>query len=259
MRKAYLAVKVLILIVMHSIESAAQQGTTFDHSKFDTLLKTYVQNDKVNYAALKQDKRLDEYLQQLSEADPEALPTREEKIAFWINAYNAYTLKLVVDNYPIKSITDLSVLGYLSLPFDSPWKRKFCKVGGKTYSLDEIEHDILRGKFGEEQIHFAVNCASESCPVLRSEAYTGAKLGTQLREQAEAFLRDSTRNHIKLEGNTLYLSKIFEWYRSDFESKKGSLLKYIAQFLSGEERERLEKGNITIKFLDYNWNLNEAK
>ncbi len=259
MRKAYLAVKVLILIVMHSIESAAQQGTTFDHSKFDTLLKTYVQNDKVNYAALKQDKRLDEYLQQLSEADPEALPTREEKIAFWINAYNAYTLKLVVDNYPIKSITDLSVLGYLSLPFDSPWKRKFCKVGGKTYSLDEIEHDILRGKFGEEQIHFAVNCASESCPVLRSEAYTGAKLGTQLREQAEAFLRDSTRNHIKLEGNTLYLSKIFEWYRSDFESKKGSLLKYIAQFFSGEERERLESGNITIKFLDYNWNLNEAK
>ncbi len=259
MRKAYLAVKVLILIVMHSAESAAQQGTTFDHSKFDTLLKTYVQNDKVNYAALKQDKRLDEYLQQLSEADPEALPTREEKIAFWINAYNAYTLKLVVDNYPIKSITDLSALGYLSLPFDSPWKRKFCKVGGKTYSLDEIEHDILRGKFGEEQIHFAVNCASESCPVLRSEAYTGAKLGAQLREQAEAFLRDSTRNHIKLEGNTLYLSKIFEWYRSDFESKKGSLLKYIAQFFSGEERERLEKGNITIKFLDYNWNLNEAK
>ncbi len=259
MRKAYLAVKVLILIVMHSIESAAQQGTTFDHSKFDTLLKTYVQNDKVNYAALKQDKRLDEYLQQLSEADPEALPTREEKIAFWINAYNAYTLKLVVDNYPIKSITDLSVLGYLSLPFDSPWKRKFCKIGGKMYSLDEIEHDILRAKFGEEQIHFAVNCASESCPVLRSEAYTGAKLGTQLREQAEAFLRDSTRNHIKLEGNTLYLSKIFEWYRSDFESKKGSLLKYIAQFFSGEERERLESGNITIKFLDYNWNLNEAK
>jgi Protein of unknown function, DUF547. len=86
-RKAYLAVKVLILIVMHSAESAAQQGTTFDHSKFDTLLKTYVQNGKVNYAALKQDKRLDEYLQQLSEADPEALPTREEKIAFWINAY----------------------------------------------------------------------------------------------------------------------------------------------------------------------------
>jgi hypothetical protein len=258
-RKAYLAVKVLILIVMHSAESAAQQGTTFDHSKFDTLLKTYVQNGKVNYAALKQDKRLDEYLQQLSEADPEALPTREEKIAFWINAYNAYTLKLVVDNYPIKSITDLSALGYLSLPFDSPWKRKFCKVGGKTYSLDEIEHDILRGKFGEEQIHFAVNCASESCPVLRSEAYTGAKLGAQLREQAEAFLRDSTRNHIKLEGNTLYLSKIFEWYRSDFESKKGSLLKYIAQFFSGEERERLESGNITIKFLDYNWNLNEAK
>jgi len=258
-RKAYLAVKVFILIVMHSAESAAQQGTTFDHSKFDTLLKTYVQNGKVNYAALKQDKRLDEYLQQLSEADPEALPTREEKIAFWINAYNAYTLKLVVDNYPIKSITDLSALGYLSLPFDSPWKRKFCKVGGKTYSLDEIEHDILRGKFGEEQIHFAVNCASESCPVLRSEAYTGAKLGAQLREQAEAFLRDSTRNHIKLEGNTLYLSKIFEWYRSDFESKKGSLLKYIAQFFSGEERERLESGNITIKFLDYNWNLNEAK
>jgi hypothetical protein len=244
---------------MHSAESAAQQGTTFDHSKFDTLLKTYVQNGKVNYAALKQDKRLDEYLQQLSEADPEALPTREEKIAFWINAYNAYTLKLVVDNYPIKSIKELSALGYLSLPFDSPWKRKFCKVGGKSYSLDEIEHDILRGKFGEEQIHFAVNCASESCPVLRSEAYTGAKLGAQLREQAEAFLRDSTRNHIKLEGNTLYLSKIFEWYRSDFESKKGSLLKYIAQFFSGEERERLESGNITIKFLDYNWNLNEAK
>lgn len=249
----------MLAIIMYQSQSAAQQSTRFDHSKFDALLKQYVQNDKVNYAALKEDKRLNEYLQELERANPDALATREEKIAFWINAYNAYTLKLVVDNYPIKSITDLSALGYLSLPFDSPWKRKFCKIGGKVYSLDDIEHTILRGEFGEEQIHFAVNCASESCPVLRPEAYTGEKLSAQLKEQAQAFLSDSTRNQFRLEGNTLYLSKIFEWYRSDFEKKKGSLLKYIAQYFSGEERERLESGNVTIKFLDYNWNLNEAK
>ncbi|MCS7212407.1 MAG: DUF547 domain-containing protein [Chloroherpetonaceae bacterium] len=237
----------------------AQMKQAFDHSKFDAVLKKYVQDGKVNYAGLKQEPLLDAYLKDLEQADPEALPTREEKIAFWINAYNAYTLKLVVDHYPIKSITDLSALGYLTLPIDSPWKRKFCKVGGRVYSLDEIEHDILRAKFGEEKIHFAVNCASVSCPILRSEAYTGERLAQQLREQAENFLRDGVRNAFRLEENTLYLSRIFDWYRSDFEKKKSSLLLYLAPYFSDEERRRLESGNITIKFLDYNWELNEQK
>lgn len=240
----------------------AQMATvakSFDHSKFDTVLKQYVRDGKVNYAALKHEPLLESYLKDLEQADPESLPTREEKIAFWINAYNAYTLKLIVDHYPLRSITDLSFLGHLTLPIDSPWKRKFCKVGGKVYSLDDIEHTILRGQFGEEKIHFAVNCASASCPVLRSEAYTGEKLAEQLREQAERFLRDGVRNQFRLEENTLYLSKVFDWYREDFEKKKSSLLEYLAPYFSGEERRRLESGSITIKFLDYNWELNEQK
>ncbi len=255
MKKVYLLLTLLLSMMSATASFQSARATEFSHAKFDTLLKRHVADGKVNYKALKQDKLLDEYLSDLSRANPNALGSRDEKIAFWINAYNAYTLKLIVDNYPLKSIKDLSFLG--TIVINSPWKKEFCNIGGKLYSLDAIEHDILRGEFGEERIHFAVNCASESCPILRNEAYSPSKLKAQLEEQARTFLGDGVRNQMRWEGKTLYLSQIFNWYRGDFEKKSGSLEAYLAQFFTDEQKRWLAAGEVKIEFLDYDWSLNE--
>lgn len=227
----------------------------FNHEKFDTVLKRYVENGKVDYATLKQDDLFPAYLEELANADLTSLDSREEKVAFWINAYNAYTLQLILDNYPIRSIKDLSFLGTMII--NSPWKKRFCNVGGSIYTLDEIEHDILRGELGETGIHFAVVCASNSCPILRSEAYTANALKAQLQEQTRSFLQDTLRNQFRWEGNTLYLSRIFDWYESDFKEKYGSVTAFLAQHFTDEERAMLERGDVKIEYLDYDWSLND--
>jgi len=232
-----------------------QNSSDFDHSKFDGVLTAHVKQGKVNYAALKYDENFFAYLKALDAADLSVLQTREQQVAFWINAYNAYTLKLIVDNYPIKSIKDLSFLGTLII--NSPWKKRFCAVGGKVYTLDEIEHDILRDKLQETSVHFAVVCASNSCPVLRNEAYSATKVKAQLKNQTEAFLSDSLKNQFKWEGKTLYLSRIFDWYRSDFDQKYGSVTKFLSEYFTGEQKEWLAKGDVKIEYLDYDWSLNE--
>lgn len=233
---------------------------SFDHSLYDAILKRHVKGFRVDYESLKRDKDFPVYLRALSEANPERLASREEQIAFWINAYNAFTLKLVADHYPIKSITDISALGKLTAFFgDSPWKREFFSVGGKKMSLDKIEHEILRGKFREWRAHFALNCASISCPPLRNEAYVGEKLNAQLDEQAKAFLNDTLRNAIDLPSKTLYLSKIFDWYEDDFVKAAGSTQKYLARYADGELKQKLLNEEFNIEYLDYDWGLNDAR
>ncbi len=246
-----------LLLVM--TEMASSQS--FDHSLYDAVLKRHVKNGKVNYKALKTDKEFATYLEQLAKANPDALPTREEKIAFWINAYNAFTLKLIVDNYPVKSITEISALGKLTaFVGDSPWKREFFTINGKKMSLDKIEHEMLRATFKEDRIHFAVNCASGSCPILRTEAYTAEKLSEQLSEQAKQFLKDTLRNRIDLKTKTIYISKIFDWYKDDFTKSAGTLEQYLAQYIDDETIKRMLLNNeFKIEYLDYDWNLNEAK
>ncbi|MGQ9806820.1 MAG: DUF547 domain-containing protein [Chlorobiales bacterium] len=234
---------------------------SFDHSLFDAVLKRHVKDGKVNYQALKHDKDFQTYLEQLSKANPDMLATREEKIAFWINAYNAFTLKLIVDNYPVKSITEISALGKLTAFIgDSPWKKDFFTINGKKMMLDKIEHEILRESFKEYRVHFAVNCASISCPILRPEAYTSESLNQQLNEQAKQFLKDTLRNRIDLKTKTIYLSKIFSWYQDDFSKSAGSLEKYLADYIDDEEIKRmLLNKEFKVEYLDYDWNLNEAK
>ncbi len=249
----------LFLLLLFMTNSATSQS--FDHSLYDEVLKRHVKNGKVNYATLKSDKDFQTYLDQLSKANPDALQTREEKIAFWINAYNAFTLKLIIDNYPVKSITELSALGKLTAFFgDSPWKREFFSINGKKMSLDKIEHEILRQTFKETRIHFAVNCASNSCPVLRPGAYSAETLNRQLDEQAKQFLKDTLRNRIDLKTKTIYLSKIFDWYQSDFTKSKGSLEAFLADYIEDENLKRmLLNKEFKIEYLDYDWGLNEAK
>lgn len=232
----------LLFTALISSANSQDKSNNFDHSKWDLLLSKHVTNEgQVNYKGIKNELiSLDNYLSQLSSATIDRKTwSKEEQMAFWINAYNAFTVKLILDNYPLKSINDLN----------KPWDKKFFSINGKKMSLNYIEHEILRKQFNEPRIHFAIVCASYSCPLLLNKAYTGELLVTQLKEQTIMFLNDKKRNIINVE--KAQLSQIFNWFQGDF-TKKGSLIEFINQY---------SKTKITtdtkITFLKYNWSLNE--
>lgn len=233
-----------------------------DHTKFDKLLKDYVsESGFVDYAAIKNSQLLDEYLKILSHAEPGEL-REKEAIAFWINAYNAFTIKLIIDNYPVGSIREITpfrIKGLrLAIPkINSPFEYKLAEISGTSYSLDDIEHKILRKMFDEPRIHFSLVCASISCPPLRREAFIGEKLDAQLDEQARIFLMDTTKNRITNEG-TIYLSRIFDWFQNDFADSKKGLQIYLSQYFEGDLRDQLIAGAFTIRYMPYDWSLNEA-
>lgn len=249
-----------LFLMLQSMTTDLASAQSFDHSLYNAVLKKYVKGERVDYKGLKSDKDFPTYLEALSKANPDQFASREEKIAFWINAYNAFTLKLIIDHYPVKSITNISALGKLTaFVGNSPWKREFFSINGKKRTLDEIEHEILRGKFKEYRVHFAANCASISCPPLRAEAYSSDNLNVQLDEQAKRFFNDPSRNRFDFSKKRLYLSKILDWYKDDFVKSSGSLAKYIAQYVEAEQRATLLKEDFEVDYLDYDWNLNDAK
>ena len=219
-----------------------------DHSIYADLLNKYVKNGVVDYQGFKNEEtKLDQYLRVLANTDTKNLSCNEQ-FAFYINAYNAWTIKLILSAYPgVKSIKDLGSL------FKGPWKKKLARIDGKVITLDDIEHNILRPRFKNPRVHFAVNCASKSCPPLRSDPYQGSILGQQLDEMTGAFLNDPSMN--RLEGRTLYVSRVFKWFAGDFnEDIVGFFLKYAR----GDLKKRLESGKnrIKTKYLDYDWSLN---
>jgi hypothetical protein len=185
------------------------QTSNDQHLLFTQILNDYVIDGLVNYIKLKDDSRLDDYLEQLQNTNPDNLPTDEDKLAFWINAYNAFTVKFIIEEYPVKSINDLHWGGlYLgSLLGTTVWDDEKILINGARLSLNNIEHDIARKKFNDERVHFAMVCASYSCPSLRNEAYEGFKLSEQLNEQAQLFFNDETKNKFDLKERTAHLSK----------------------------------------------------
>ena len=223
-------------------------AATVDHRLYGELLEQYVQNGVVDYQGFKNEEaRLDRYLKILEKTDTVSL-SRNERFAFYINAYNAWTIKLILSAYPgIRSIKDLGSI------FRSPWKKKIARIDGDILSLDAIEHDILRPRFKDPRIHFAVNCASKSCPPLRSEPYRGDVLDRQLTEMTEAFINDA--DHNRLEGTTLAVSSIFKWYAGDFND---DILSFFMKYAKGplEEKLRDNRRGIDVKYLDYDWSLN---
>lgn len=234
------------------VESNTQSDLSnpVDHSQWDGLLKKYV-NDKgmVNYKGIRKDSvALNKYLDMLSVnvPDPE-IWTEAAQLAYWINAYNAFTVKLILNNYPVKSIKDIAG----SIPFiNTPWDIKFIEIGDETYDLNNIEHGIIRKQFDEERIHFAVVCAAISCPRLRNEAYTAENLNAQLDDQAKAFLNDESKN--KITKDKASISPILKWYGGDFKDKAPSLRDYVNQY----SKVQINKG-VDIEFNDYDWALNE--
>jgi len=226
------------------------EGPSFDHSTFDELLEGIVREDgRVYYDKLAKDTAaLDKYIAQLGGADFEALP-RDEKLALLINAYNAFTLKLIAENWPLGSINDI--------PEDKRWKAKRWQIGGLgAVSLDEIEHSYLRPKFSEPRIHFAVNCASEGCPPLRQFAYTGARIDAQLEDSATRAHNDP--RFLKLHKDKVELTRLYLWFRGDFAQKAGSPVKFAAQF-NEDLAARLDKGSIDVEIMEYDWSINAAK
>lgn len=227
-------------------------GTTPpSHQIWDQLVKTHVKpNGMVDYKGFIREKaKLESYLKLLSDNAPDRKTwSKNQQLAYWINAYNAFTVKLIVDNYPTKSIRDLGP--QLKIPLiKDVWHYKFFKIGGVESSLDEIEHSIIRKEFDEPRIHFAINCASVSCPPLLNEAFTAEKLESQLQKVAIGFINDPTRN--KITQDAAQISSIFSWFQGDF-TKKGSLIDFLNLF----SKVKI-KPNAKISHLDYNWNLNE--
>ena len=216
------------------------QAQKADHSLWNLVLHNHVSNDgQVDYMAIKSNSiNLDNYLKLLSKIKPDASWSKQEILSFWINAYNAMTIDLVLRNYPLKSIKDIK----------NPWGQRLWKIGDKLYNLENIEHQILR-KMNEPRIHFAIVCASISCPKLQNEAFQASKIDTQLTKATKEFLRDNNRNNINK--YSLELSKIFQWFSKDFK-QNGSLIDFLNQYADIEISDKAK-----IKFKDYNWNLNE--
>lgn len=226
--------------------------SSITHALWDELLKKHVTQDGwVDYLGFIQDSvQLNTYLKLLSSSHPDKNTwSKEEQMAYWINAYNAYTVKLIVDAYPVFSIKDIK-RGVAFI--NSVWDIKFIFIEGEKYDLNNIEHGILRKDFQDARIHAAINCASYSCPRLRAEAYTPDKLEAQLEHAMHTFINDPLRNRVTSE--RAEISKIFNWFGGDFKRDAGSIRAYINRY----SKEKLNPDG-KISFLDYDWRLNELK
>lgn len=219
----------------------------YDLVTWDMLLQKHVSlTGQVDYRGFKADHQvLENYLDSLSNFPPAPSWSQEQSLAYWINAYNAFTIKLIIDNWPVESIKHLGT----TLPFiDSPWDIKFFKIGGVDFDLNTIEHEILRKQFEEPRIHFAIVCASRSCPNLMNTAYKADQIEEQLDKQVHLFINDPSKNMIT--PDQLELSKIFDWFKMDF-TKQGSLSQYIQAYT------KVDIANAQIAFRDYDWSLND--
>ena len=241
---------VSMLLILSAGDQPASALQKIDNSIYASLLKTHVSpTGQVNYNGFKKDEiMLDQYLHVLSHADISQL-TQTEKFAYFINVYNAFTIKLILMHYPgINSIKEIGTF------FTNPWQKKFIPLNGRNVTLDYIEHEILRPQFKDPRVHFAINCASKSCPILRNEPYEAEALESQLSDQARIFINNKARNRVR--ENTLYVSKIFKWFKEDFQDNP---LIIIRQYANDEFKTAIQNlnPNIDIKYLDYDWSLNQ--
>lgn len=230
----------------------------FDHSheQFTFVLEEFVEDGLVDYSGLKANPEgLDAYLGSLASVPLKIFQswTKDQQLAFLINLYNAQTLRLILDHYPIKSIKDIGGL------MTKPWDLKIADLFGKVVSLNTIEHGMIRKNYDEPSIHFAVVCAARGCPELRAEAYQADKLNEQLEEQAQAFLANRTNNRIDLDSKVLYLSPIFKWYKEDFQEGTRGVSYFISRYFQGDVARRLRMEKFKIRYTDYDWSLNNRR
>ena len=243
---------------------ASGAGKVVDHSAWDRLLKAYVipatNNglNRVRYGKFKAEGAgaLKSYIAMLEAVDPTKLG-RHEQYAYWINLYNAKTVEVVLDKYPVKSIKSIRLGGSLFAAFTGgPWKAKIMKVNGVKLSLDDIEHGILRPNFKDPRIHYAVNCASVGCPNLAIDAFTGAQIEKQLDRGAKTYI-NSPRG-FKVEGDRITASSIYKWFDDDFGGNVAGVLNHAGKYASAALKAKLQSIG-TISNYGYDWTLNDAK
>lgn len=232
-------VKETVKEVVKEVKETPPPAPAFNHDAWDQLLRKYVSSSgKVNYKSFKADEaKLDAYLKALQDNPLQSSWSKSKKMAYWINAYNAFTIKLILKNHPVGSITDLHG--------GKPWDVKWIKLGGKTYSLNNIENDILRPQYKDARIHFAVNCAAKSCPPVLNRAWTASNLNSNLEKQAKSFINNGNYNQIN--SDKIEISKIFDWYSADFGN--------IIDFLNKYSKTKIE-ANAKVTYREYNWKLN---
>ncbi len=220
---------------------------TFDHRALDRVLRDHVHEGIVAYPDIARDSRFSAYLDALNRVDPNGLPTRAERLAFWINAYNAFAIDGILAGYSPRTL--LGQYRYFIANRHA--------VGGRTINLYDLEQKLLIPDFREPRIHFAIVCASRSCPRLISGAYDPARLEEQLDAGARAFVNDPFRNRFDRQRKVARLSKIFEWFEEDFSAEAGSLLAYVSRYVTDDDLAReLADGRFRVEFIDYDWSLN---
>ena len=244
---------------------SARQDASFDHTHagLTAIYDTALSGGLIDYAGLRaKPKSLDVYLAQLAATTPaqHAKWSRDQRFAFWINAYNAYTIQLVRDKGPVKSIKDLG--GF----FSSPWEKKFIPMPAfdpdkksKKLTLDEIEHKLIRPIFNDARVHAAINCASMGCPPLRATAFSAEGLSEQLQSQVGVWLTDTSRNQVAPAGGKLRVSKIFDWFEKDFGKNDEAVVQWIASHVGNESVSKALRAaakDLKVRYLDYDWKVN---
>ena len=263
------ACMLFVAMILAGNGAAIAQDFDHTHGQFDGVLKQFVQNGLVDYAGLKANPgKLDRYLDSLAKVTESQFNSWNEiqRLACLINLYNAATLRLILNHYPLKSIKDIGSL------FKGPWDQPVVRFFGRTLTLNTLEHEILRKKYTEPGIHMALVCAAMGCPPLRGEAYVAEKLDAQLDDQAKQFLGNSIKFRIDRKKSVVFLSPIFKWYGEDFRGKyspragfdglnetQRAVVNFCSRYLSPEDRSYLEAGGYSIDFLDYDWSLNERQ
>ena len=220
-------------------------------AKYDAVLKRHVSIDGlVDYAGLKKDNDFEAVVEYFANTDPAALLTGNERLAFWVNAYNVFVLKGVLNAYPVESVLDIGLI-----PHSFFRVRRFRTKQGKM-TLSTIENKKIRDSFNEPRIHFAINCASMGCPILLNVPYRAETLEQQLEKRAVSFINNKRKNYLDKVNGILYLSRIFKWYEGDFVNG-GALLKgYVFRYLNPEDAEYIRVNKIKIEFNEYDWQLN---
>ena len=277
-KKGALIVAMALCFFPIAADAPGNAERTLDYAAYSRVLAKYVDDSgMVAYGALKTDRgELDAFSKSLGDLSPQVFEkwSEPEKIAFWINAYNALTLKAIVDHYPIEP----SFVASLRFPKNSirqisgVWDKLHFKVMGRDMTLDEIEHSRLRRNFNEPRIHVALVCAAMGCPSLRNEPFTGARLDEQLGDQTSRFLGNQSKFRIDRSDGNVYLSSIFSWFGDDFVRTYGAdknfaghkdaeraVLNYISGHLKASDAEYLRSGDYDIEYLDYDWTLNEQR
>ncbi len=248
----------LVAVVLGMLTGGGASADSFDHmhDHWTTVLHRFVVDGRVNYAGLKADRvSLDGYLSEVA-----AVSLREfqswnanQQLAFLINLYNAETLQLIVDHYPVDSIKDIGGL------LTKPWDLKCVSLFGKTVTLNTIEHNMIRKNYSEPRIHFALVCAARGCPPLRNEAYVADKLDAQLDDQAQTFLDTPEKNRIDPDHKALYLSPIFKWYGDDFQKYTRGVQYFLSHYYPKAYERALRDGAYEIHYTDYDWSLNDQR